>query len=104
VIDDLQESAADELFVLDERDVGLDAGRVAVHHEGDRAGRRKNGDLRVLDAVDLGLFADFVPGLARRGEKIERHLRRRDLVGRAAVLAENAEHRLAVRIETFERL
>ena len=42
LVDDLQVAAADEALVLDERDVRLNAGRVAVHHEGDGAGRRQD--------------------------------------------------------------
>jgi hypothetical protein len=51
LIDDLEEALADELLVLDERDVRLHAGRVAIHHERDRPGRREDGDLGVPVAV-----------------------------------------------------
>ena len=50
-VDDRHLPAADELLELDEREVGLDAGRVAVHQEGDRAGRREHRRLRVAVAV-----------------------------------------------------
>ena len=50
-VDDLEHAAAGQLLVLDQGDVGLDAGRVAVHHEGDRAGRGQHGDLAVAIAV-----------------------------------------------------
>ena len=56
VVDDLDHAAADELLVLDEGEVGLDAGGVAVHHEADGAGGGEDGDLGVAVAV-----------LARRG-------------------------------------
>jgi hypothetical protein len=42
LVDDLQVAAADEALVLDERDVRLHPGRVAIHHEGDRAGGRQD--------------------------------------------------------------
>ena len=42
LVDDLQHAAASELLVLDQCDIGLDSRRVAVHHETDRAGRRKH--------------------------------------------------------------
>src|SRR3712207_7036125 len=42
LVDDLEVAAADEALVLDERDVRLNARRVAVHHEGDRARRRQD--------------------------------------------------------------
>ena len=51
LVDDLEEALADQLLVLDERDVGLDPGRIAIHHEGDRAGRGEDGDLGVPVAV-----------------------------------------------------
>ena len=51
LVDDLEVALADELLVLDERDVGLDAGGIAIHHERDRAGGREHGDLRVAVAV-----------------------------------------------------
>src|SRR5688500_19226831 len=47
LVDDLQVAAADEPLVLDERDVRLDAGRVAIHHEGDGARRRQDRELPV---------------------------------------------------------
>src|SRR5205823_6400334 len=39
LIDDLEIAAAGEFLELDEREVRLDAGRVAVHDQPDRAGR-----------------------------------------------------------------
>ena len=41
MIDDLEQAAADELFVFDQRNIGLDPGGVAVHHKGDGAGGLK---------------------------------------------------------------
>ena len=52
-IHDLQHAAAGEQFVFHQRDVGLDPGRVAIHQERDRAGRREHGDLRVAITVLL---------------------------------------------------
>src|SRR6266404_3088171 len=54
VVDDLDQAAAHKLFIFHEREVGLDAGRVAIHHEANGAGGSKNGDLGILEAV---LFA-----------------------------------------------
>ena len=51
LVDDLEHAAAGEELVLHQRDVGLDAGRVAIHEEADRAGGREDGDLRVAVAV-----------------------------------------------------
>ena len=50
-VDDLEHPAAGELLVLHQRDVGLDAGRVAIHQEADGARRRKDRDLGVAIAV-----------------------------------------------------
>src|SRR3954468_6148284 len=47
VVDDLDCSAADELLVLDESQVGFDTSRVAVHHESDRTRGSQNRGLSV---------------------------------------------------------
>ena len=52
-VDDRHLPAADELLELHEREVGLDAGRVAVHEERDRPRRREHGRLGVAVAVAL---------------------------------------------------
>ena len=64
VVDDLDHAAADELLVLDEGEVGLDAGGVAVHHEADGASGREDGDLRVAIAGLLAGGECAVPGVA----------------------------------------
>ena len=64
VVDDLDHAAADELLVLDEGEVGLDAGGVAVHHEADGAGGGEDGDLGVAVAVLLAVGERAVPGVA----------------------------------------
>ncbi len=70
-VDDLEVAAAGELLELDQREVGLDAGGVAVHHEADGAGRRDHGRLRVAEAVLGAERQRAVPGalgvLDRRG-------------------------------------
>ena len=63
VVHDLDHAAADQLLVLHQRQVGLDAGGVAVHHEADGAGGRKHGDLAVAVAVLLAVGQGFVPAL-----------------------------------------
>ena len=52
-VDDLEIAAAGELLELDQREVGLDAGGVAIHHQADGAGRRDHRDLGVAIAVLL---------------------------------------------------
>ena len=119
-VDDLEVAAAGQLLELDQREVGLDAGGVAVHHQADGAGRRDHGRLRVAVAVLLAEIDGPVPGglgvrrqlgkaLQRRavagGERgvVERHRRDRHLlvalrlaVSRAAMIAHHAQHGLAV--------
>ena len=63
VVDDLDHAAADELLVLDEGEIGLDAGGVAVHHEADGAGGGEDGDLGVAVAVLFAVGECAVPGV-----------------------------------------
>ena len=61
-VDDLEVTAACQLLELDQREVRLDAGGVAIHHQADCAGRRDNGGLGIAVAV-LGAKLDRpVPG------------------------------------------
>ena len=121
-VDDLEVAAAGQLLELHHREVGLDAGGVAVHHEADRAGRRDHGGLRVAVAVLLAELERDVPGaLGVVGEAlvgvavdqhamVERHRRLRHLlvagllaIGRAAVVAHHAQHVVAVLLVAGER-
>ena len=61
-VDDLEVAAAGELFELHQREVGLDAGGVAIHHEADGAGRRHHARLRIAVAVRLAEFERAIPG------------------------------------------
>ena len=103
LIDDLQHAAADELLVLDQRDVGLDAGGVAIHHEGDGAGGREDGDLGVAVAVLLAEGVGLVPHLGGGVGQIGRQRAGVDAVGGAAVLVDHAQEGLAVDGVAFER-
>src|SRR6185437_9434896 len=60
-VDDLPVAAAGELLELHQREVGLDAGGVAIHHQADGAGRRDYGRLRVAVAVLLAELDRLVP-------------------------------------------
>ena len=51
-VDDLPVAAAGELLEFHQREIRLDAGGVAIHHEADGAGRRHHGGLRVAVAVE----------------------------------------------------
>ena len=111
-VDDLEIAAASELLELHQREIGLDAGRIAIHHQPDRAGRRNHRRLRVAEAVlpaELDRPLEGVGGVRDQprvgaGGVIERHRRCRQALITAAlaargagVVAYDAEHRLAVR-------
>ena len=51
LVDDLHRAATHELFELDQREVRLNAGGVAVHHEADGSGRGQHRSLGVTPAV-----------------------------------------------------
>ena len=65
-VDDFEIAAARQLLELHQSEIGLDAGRVAIHHEADRAGRRDNRDLRIAIAVLFALRQRLAPDAARR--------------------------------------
>ena len=111
-VDDLEIAAARELLELHEREIGLDAGRVAVHDKPDSARGRDHRDLRVAEAVGLAERDDLVPGLAGGGDKVflrahgilERNRRRRKqlvavipAIGRAPVVFHDAKHVACIR-------
>ncbi len=66
LVDDLHGTPADQLLELDQTEVGLDAGGVAVHHEADGAGGRQHRGLSVAEAVLASQFEDLVPLLGGR--------------------------------------
>ena len=86
LVDDLHQAAADQLLVLDQRDVRLDAGGVAVHHEADGAGRRQHGRLRVAEAVLLAHLDDLVPHVFAASHQVLRHVGLVDVLERARCL------------------
>ncbi|MNI16182.1 hypothetical protein D3C73_695080 [compost metagenome] len=117
-VDDLEVTAAGKLLELHERKVGFDAGRVAVHDEADRAGRRDNGRLGVAVTVLFTKFQRLVPGglgvsrqrLVRVFRMIERNRIDGELlvaggftVGCAAMVADDPQHAFAVRRKIRER-
>src|SRR3984893_9086257 len=96
LVDDFQHPAADQLFVFHQRDVGLDAGGIAIHHERDGAGRGDDGCLRIAISRGLAKTQRLVPRLARRAQQIERHIRRVELVSMTAMTLDDLEHGLAI--------
>src|SRR5262249_53310555 len=110
-IDNLEIAAAGELFELDQREIRLNAGGVAIHYEADGAGRRDHRDLRIAKAVLLAKRQRTIPGasgmldqvLIRRALVIERDRRRGNslipgtLAMRCAtMIANDPQHVLAV--------
>ncbi len=117
-VDDLEIAAARELLEFHQGEIRLDPGGVAVHHQADRAGRRDHTRLRVAIAVGLAEGQRLVPGdfrvLDQRRVRtmgvVEPHRRGRELlvaglgaVGRAPMVADDAQHVLAVLPVSRER-
>ncbi len=103
VVHDLDQAAANQFLVLHQRQVRLDARRVAIHHEADCSRRRQHRHLRILVAE---LFAErqrVVPRFLRRHVEIALHVVRLDPADRLAVHADHANHRLAILRVTRER-
>ena len=111
LVDDLEVAAAGQLLELDEGEVGLDAGRLAVHDEADGAGWRDHRDLGVAEAVRLAQRQCVIPGgdggLGERRighqRRFQRHRRHRQLLvagalaaGGAAMVADHPQHLGAV--------
>ena len=103
VIHDLEKTAAHELLVLHEGDIGFHARRIAVHHESDRAGRRKDGDLTVLVSMLHAQFEGPVPCATRGLHEVRRYARRRGRIGRVPMHFDDFEEGLAIRLVLRER-
>ncbi len=96
VVDDLDGSAAHQPFVLDERNVGLDAGGVAIHHETDGARGRQHASLGVAEAVLSPQTNRVVPRLTGCGRQILGHKSSIDLVYVVAMLLHHGQKGLLV--------
>ena len=77
--------------MLDERQIGLHAGGVAVHHESDRAGGSEHGSLAVPVAVFLTERDGLVPDLLGPREHFGRNPCRIDLERRLPMHAHHLE-------------
>ena len=97
LVDDLQHAAAGQLLVLHQRDVRLDAGGVAVHHEADRAGGGKHRGLGIAEAVHPARRQNIVPRLADRLDQILGALGV-DPRHRVVMLFHHPQERLVVRL------
>ncbi len=70
LVDDLHRAAADQLLELDQRQVGLHAGGVAVHHQADGAGRSQQAGLGIPVTVGLAEPQALVPGAVGGGQDL----------------------------------
>ena len=116
-VDDLETAPTGQLLELDQGEVGLDAGGVAVHHKPDGARGRDDADLGVAEAVFQAQLQGLVPGPAGRvhqgligtGVPVERHRHNGQAlvtglvaINRPAVVVDNPEHGLPVFLVTRE--
>ena len=93
LVDDFESAAACEQFVFHERDIGLDAGGVAIHEEADGAGGCEHGDLCVAVAVFFAERKCGVPCLAGFVFQIAEAVADLDALDAVAVLLDDFEHR-----------
>src|SRR6267143_5607871 len=100
---DLDYSTADQPLVLDEGDVRLDAGRVAVHHERDRPRRRDDGYLRVLETEPLAQRQSLIPRAYRGVNQILRNIIAHNLPNVGPVHADDVEEGFLVARVASER-
>ena len=103
VVHNLHEPTADQLLILDQRDVRLDAGRIAVHHEADGAGGREDGGLRVSIAELFAQVDRVAPGLASRREHVCLDMVRVDPLQRLTMLPHDAQERFSIGREAGKR-
>ena len=96
VVDDLDHAPAHQPLVLHQGQVGLDAGGVAVHHEGDGARGGDDRSLGVAVAVLLALGQGAVPGVLGGGQQRRGNVPRVDAAEGVAVHGDDAQHRVAV--------
>src|SRR5690606_11437188 len=103
VVNDLDQTAADQLLVLNQGQLGLDAGGVAVHHEADRAGGCDDGGLRVAVAVAFADGVGVLPDLLGSVTQLDIVVGAGHTSGRVTVHADNAQEAVAVRRVAGER-
>ena len=102
LVDDRHRAAADQLLGLDQAEVGLDAGGVAVHEQADGPGRGQHAGLRVAHAVLLAELDGQVPGLLGGRQQVGRHQLLVDVGHRVAVHPQHVGHRLDVLVVAGE--
>src|SRR6185369_7321139 len=103
LIDDLDHSAADQLFEFNEREIGFDAGGIAIHHEADGSGGGQYGDLRVAVSVLFAVSESLIPTVARGIEEFLGNVAAVDVVDRSAMHADDVEEGFAIDVEAGAR-
>src|SRR5262249_17867322 len=99
VVDDLEEATADQLLVLDQRQVRLDTGGVAVENQPRCAGRRDDSGLRIPVAELLAQAHSLVPASTSSPYDFVRLAVEGQAIGGIPVLFHHAEHRPPVLLE-----
>ncbi len=101
LVDDPHAGSADHLLHLHQREVGFDAGGVAVHRQPDRAGWGEQTDLRIAPSVLLAQGVGAGPFAGGQGEHpgVVR-FDRADRVGRGGVLTDHSAMGVGVGRET----
>ena len=96
MVDDLEAAAAGQLLELDQGEVGLDAGRVAVHQEADGSRRGEDRGLRVAVAVLFAQLDRAIPALVSGVDELFGSEGVIDGVHAVAVHPHHFQHALAV--------
>jgi hypothetical protein len=100
-VDDLQHASTSELLVFDKRNIWLDTGCIAIHHESDRPSWSQHRHLAVTVAVLAAHFEALGPNSSRFRQQLCRR-RPVDCVGRVAMHLHNPQHRLAINREAIK--
>ena len=74
LVHDLQHASPGQLLVFDQRDVGFNSRRVAVHQKTDGAGRCQDRGLGIAEAVAAATAQDIIPQVASRFPQIVRNV------------------------------
>ena len=100
---DLEHSATHQLLVLDQRDVGLNSRRVAVHHERNRPGRCNDCDLGVAITMLTAELESFGPRALRLGMQVGRYAFARNFFAEFFVQPDHFKKRRAIAFKLGER-
>ena len=103
LVDDLDHAAADELLVLHQRDVRLNARRVAVHHERDRPRWREHRGLCVAKTKCRTKLQCIIPRAVRRVDHLRWSKRCIYCTRIVTVFRNYAQHGLTIFVERGER-